>query len=69
MKTELKLAEHSTIPRAQVVEIWWNGRMVGQITGADGPGVRVISKYPVNYERVANPRVAPVNILEVKIGG
>jgi hypothetical protein len=46
MKTELRLAPHSVLPGQNVIEIVWNGRLVGTVTGSDTtPGVRVISKY------------------------
>ena len=47
MKTELRLAPHSINPGQQVVEVWHNGQFIGEVTGADGPGVRVISKHPL----------------------
>ncbi len=46
MKTELRLAAHAIIPGQHVVEIW-HGQFIGEVTGADGPGVRVISKHPL----------------------
>lgn len=46
MKAELRLAKHVVLLGEAVVEIWWNGEFIGQVVGADGPGVRVISKYP-----------------------
>jgi hypothetical protein len=27
--------------------VWFAGRFIGQVTGADGPGIRFLSKYPV----------------------
>ena len=45
MKSELRLCDHTAIPGAKVVEVWYDGEFVATVTGADGPGVRVISKY------------------------
>ena len=45
MKSELRLKPHSVLPGANVIEVVWNGRLVCTITGADGPGVRIISKF------------------------
>lgn len=50
MKAELKLKPHSfgTMNAAaapQVVEVWFGGVMVGTVYGADGPGIRFISKH------------------------
>jgi len=66
MKTELRLlVSHGQ----QLVEIWWSGRMIGQITGGDdGPGVRIISKYPLTPIDVPNERATPVHIIEVRVG-
>jgi hypothetical protein len=46
-KTELRLAEHSVLPGQKVFEIWHGGQLIGTVCGADGPGVRVISKHPM----------------------
>lgn len=51
MKTELRLADHTLIPGAKICEIWFDGEFIGQITGYDGPGVRVISKWPKSIIR------------------
>ena len=45
MKARLELKPHSVLPGQQVVEVTWNGRLVCTVVGADGPGVRLISKY------------------------
>jgi hypothetical protein len=45
MKSELRIAEHSIVPDAQVVEVWYGGELIATVTGADAPGVRVISKH------------------------
>jgi hypothetical protein len=47
MKAELRLGKHSEIPGQAVFEVWFAGRFIGQVTGADGPGIRFLSKYPV----------------------
>lgn len=54
MKTELRMAAHQIHPGATVVEVWWNGQFLAEVTGADGPGVRVITKHGVNLT-VAKP--------------
>jgi hypothetical protein len=63
MKSELRLAEHSVLAGQHVVEIWHGGQFVGQVCGADGPGVRVVTKHPVSVQVV--PGV--VNVAEVSI--
>lgn len=46
MKSEIIVKPHSVLPNAQVIEVWWNGRFIATVAGADGPGVRIISKHP-----------------------
>lgn len=45
MKAKLKLVEHSIIPDAFTIEVWYEGKMVMTLYGTDGPGVRIISKF------------------------
>lgn len=68
MKTKLEMGIHSILPGQNVIEIWYGNQMIGTVTGADGPGVRIISKYDLTSEYVPNDRVTPVHIVEVKIG-
>lgn len=56
MKAELRLKPHNFGTRNAagapvVVEVWFGGAMVGAIYGADGPGIRFISKYPLEAVR------------------
>lgn len=61
MKAELRLAPHEVLPGQNSIEVWWNGEMIAVVAGADGPGVRVISKYPLQRSGIAGP----VNVVEV----
>jgi len=45
MKSELRMSDHAIVPGAKIFEVWWHGELVCTVAGADGPGVRVISKY------------------------
>ena len=45
MKAKLRLKPHGILRGAQIIEVVWNGRLVCTVAGADGPGVRIISKY------------------------
>ena len=45
IRSELRLAPHQVRAGDQVVEIWYDGEFIGQLTGLEGPGVRLISKY------------------------
>jgi hypothetical protein len=44
MKTTLRL---SVLPDQSVVELWHDGQFIGTVTGADGPGVRIVTKFAV----------------------
>lgn len=68
MKTELRLAPHTVLPGANVIEIWYHGHLIGQVTGAEGPGVRVFSKYQIESHEIASDRATPVYIIEVVVG-
>jgi hypothetical protein len=63
-KTDLVVRPHFIVPGANVVELWYNGIFIGEVTGADGPGVRVISRFPL--EATTDPRQPP-NVTEVMI--
>ena len=61
MKTELRARPHSVLPGHTVVEVWWKDQFIGEVTGADGPGVRVLSKFPTQVEE-PNRMVTEVRI-------
>jgi hypothetical protein len=65
MKAELRIKPHSVLPDETVVEIWWGGLFIGQVTGADGPGIRVVSKHPKEAKIVDGRGM----VLEVRIDG
>jgi hypothetical protein len=67
MKTTLRLAPHSILPGAQVIELWYGAEFIGQVTGADGRGVRVVSKYTLHVSAVDPERATPIHILDVRI--
>jgi len=46
MKSTLRLAPHSVLPGVNVVEVWWGNVLVATVYCAEGPGVKIISKYP-----------------------
>lgn len=49
-KTRLCVVPHSVLVGHFVVELWHGARLIGTVVGADGPGIRVISKYPMSVE-------------------
>lgn len=76
-KTELKLTPHSGrglmgVPSdANTLEIHYDGKLIGTVVGADGPGVRIISKHKVTMP-LRQPQVLPgfpvdLNVLEITI--
>jgi hypothetical protein len=62
-KTELRLAEHRSVPGEKVIEVWFEGQFIGEVTGSDGPGVRIISKHPLT----GNHKAGLPEVLEVTI--
>jgi hypothetical protein len=66
MKSQIIVAPHLLVEGAQVAEVWWRGQLIAEVTGADGPGVRVISKHPM----VTVPPDAKIpGITEVRFAG
>jgi hypothetical protein len=63
MKTILKPVPHSTIAGVTILEVWHDGQFIATVTGAEGPGVRVISKHGMATMIVES---VP-NVVEVKI--
>jgi hypothetical protein len=54
--TELRVREHTMSPSRTVIEVWWRGKFLMVVTPADGPGVRITTKYPVEI-------VSPVSMM------
>ena len=67
MKTQLKLADHSVLAGQKIIEIWHDGRFIGQVVGADGPGVRVITKHEIRVGMMKDD-LAGLSMAEVTIG-
>ena len=65
MKTELLIKDHDVLPGAKVVELWYDGKLIGCVYGADGPGVRVVSKHGM-LSRLVGP-ISPPFTTEVRI--
>jgi hypothetical protein len=61
MKTEIRVREHTVLPGQQIVELWYDGELIGQVCGADGPGARVLSKYTMTAVH-RDPMVIDVTI-------
>jgi hypothetical protein len=65
MKTEIRVVPHSVLAGANVIELWHDGQFIGAVVGADGPGVRVISKHSMKAK--AGTDGQPPHVLEVAI--
>lgn len=63
-KSQLKLMPHGIIPDQNVIEVWHDEKLIGTLYGSDGPGVRVVSKYPMDIVRGG---LIGVGVMEVRI--
>lgn len=45
MKTELRLRPHTLLADTAVIDVYYDGDFIATVTGTDGPGVRVHSRY------------------------
>jgi len=54
------------LPSVNVVEVWHDGQFLATITGAEGPGVRVISKHAVKAKPAPDDG-SGVNVMEIGI--
>lgn len=66
MKSVLKLDLHKVLPGQQVVEVWHGEQFIGTVTGADGPGVRIVSKHFMETAFCLGGAVEP-HVMEVRI--
>ena len=64
-KSILKLVPHDVLPDQQAIEVWYGGKFIATVYGADGPGVRVITKHPVDIIRGGMSYA--IKVIEVKI--
>jgi hypothetical protein len=63
-KSNLKIVDHKLLPDQQTIEVWYEGKLVATVYGADGPGIRVITKYPYDIVRGG---LQLINVVEVRI--
>lgn len=61
MKAELKLVPHAVLKDADTIEVWHAGQFICSIYGADGPGVRIVTKHGLKVAWV-DPLVLEVMI-------
>lgn len=56
MDTELRITLALTVNSVATMELWWDGRYVGQVVPLeDGPGVRVMAARPMTAEIEETP--------------
>ncbi len=67
MKAELRLQKHTRLPDTNAVEIWYAGKMVATIYGADGPGARIISKSELILESLFGGKSDLMNCVEIRV--
>lgn len=70
MKSKLKLKGHAVLAGDDFcIEVIHDGQLVGCVYGADGPGIRFITKHELNIvgHHVDKPSVANPNIVEIKV--
>jgi len=48
MKARLVAVPHKERRGETGVEVWWKDKLIGCVYGADGPGIRFISKHPLS---------------------
>jgi len=65
VRIEFRLAPHSQLAGAQVVELWRGGEFLGQVTADDDRGVRVISKHALALYGVI---LSGVHVVTITIG-
>ena len=65
VKAELRAVAHSIVAGQTIFEVWHNGKFIATITGADGAGVRIVSKHPLHAAAVEVS--GPPNVVEVRI--
>lgn len=66
MKTELRAKPHSVLTGAVIVEIWHDGHFLATVAGADGPGVRIITKHGITA-RPETDDGSGINAMDVRI--
>ena len=64
-KSKLKLDPHNLRAGDMTVEVWYKDELVAAVYGADGPGIRIVTKHP--YDIVRGGSNETVNVVEVRI--
>ena len=67
MKSELRLVQHKELPDHAVIEVWHDGEFIAAVYGADGPGVRVVSKHHLLAQPMESVKNLSRNVIEVSV--
>jgi hypothetical protein len=68
MKTELRLSSRTVEPAQIIIEMWYDGKLIGEIIGADSLGVLISSKHPMIATCTPGiPEIVKVAIVPVPI--
>ena len=66
MKTELRSKPHSMVPNQTVVEVWHDGKFLATITGAEVPGVKIVTRHTIAAKPTPDDS-SGVHVMEVSI--
>lgn len=68
MKTELRSVPHFESGQ-RAVEVWFGDQFIATIYGADGPGLRIISKHPIQLGGFGQrPNLVELHIDPTRVG-
>ena len=70
MKSRLRLKDHALVDAHAVVEITYKGEFIAAVYGNDGPGIRIISKHPleiITHEDTNPGDNIPLNQVEIRV--
>ena len=67
-KSKLVSQPHALLPYQDIIEVWYKGEMIATVYGADGPGVRILSKHPFDIIRGGDPDIGVIQV-GIVLGG
>lgn len=45
MKAEIRVRPHGGLSGQNLIEVFYDGHFIATVVGADGPGIRIVSRY------------------------
>lgn len=64
-KSHLKMDSHILLEEQETVEIWYEGQFVASVYGGEGPGLRIMSKHPMEVVEGGLDNV--VGVIEIRV--